>query len=316
MSARPQHQPASKHHLSHTTSASLPPPPPTASSRGPSDESSAPPPAHAHQPKVLRLPEQEDDQPLDLGAPTKRRASPEPDAGQPTTKSMKPEETKASEEQERSGPAGSSPVKGGYVHKLKKAWIKEYTTKDDADQDSNSTGANLDLRIDDSAAPPAPPTGPGSPSASTQLSSSPSSAVSALHKFKKLNAFRISSNKTNGMSSPATMSSNSSVSGGGDDEDNGGSAEDKKHRKFRKKRLGRPPKEKHSSPARYPKRSRTANNNSADNSDEDVNDDTAVSARGGAGTESNSCVGEVIDSDSSSRKSEVRLAYVMMKIFL
>ena len=82
---------------------------------------------------MLRLPEQEDDQPLDLGAPTKRRASPEPDAGQPTTKSMKPEETKASEEQERPGPAGSSPVKGGYVHKLKKAWIKEYNTKDDAD---------------------------------------------------------------------------------------------------------------------------------------------------------------------------------------
>ena len=54
--------------------------------------------------------------------------------------------------------------------------------------------------------------------------------------------------QTNGMSSPATMSSNSSVSGGGDDEDNGG-AEDKKHRKFRKKRLGRPPKDKHS-PAR------------------------------------------------------------------
>ena len=110
------------------------------------------------------------------------------------------------------------------------------------------------------------------------------------------------------MSSPATMSSNSSVSGGGDDEDNGG-AEDKKHRKFRKKRLGRPPKDKHS-PARYPKRSRTANNNSADNSDEDVNDDAAVSARdgaGGAGAEGNSCVGEVIDSDSSSRKSEIRL---------
>ena len=50
--------------------------------------------------------------------------------------------------------------------------------------------------------------------------------------------------------------------------------------------------------------------------DEDVNDDSAGSARGGAGAESNSCVGEVIDSDSSSRKSEVRLAYVMMKIFL
>ena len=65
---------------------------------------------------------------------------------------------------------------------------------------------------------------------------------------------------------------------------------------------------------RYPKRSRTANNNSADNSDEDVNDDAAVSARGGAGTEGNSCVGEVIDSDSSSRKSEVRLVF-MMKMF-
>ena len=54
----------------------------------------------------------------------------------------------------------------------------------------------------------------------------------------------------NGVSSPATMSSNSSVSGGGDDEDNGaepGAAE--KHRKFRKKRLGRPPKDK-DSPAR------------------------------------------------------------------
>ena len=49
---------------------------------------------------------------------------------------------------------------------------------------------------------------------------------------------------------------------------------------------------------------------SADNSDEDVNDDAAVSARDGAGVagaEGNSCVGEVIDSDSSSRKSEVRL---------
>ena len=54
----------------------------------------------------------------------------------------------------------------------------------------------------------------------------------------------------NGVSSPATMSSNSSVSGGGDDEDNAaepGAAE--KHRKFRKKRLGRPPKDK-DSPAR------------------------------------------------------------------
>ena len=78
----------------------------------------------------------------------------------------------------------------GYVHKLKKAWIKEYTNKDDADQDSNSTtvpdNANPDPGND-----PAPP---GSPSASSQLSSSPSS-LTALHKFKKLNAFRISSNK-------------------------------------------------------------------------------------------------------------------------
>ena len=54
---------------------------------------------------------------------------------------------------------------------------------------------------------------------------------------------------------------------------------------------------------RYPKRNRTANNNSADNSDEDVNDDANATA---VGADSNSCVGEVVDSDSSSRKSEVR----------
>ena len=75
------------------------------------------------------------------------------------------------------------------MHKLKKAWIKEYTNKDDADQDSNSTS------VPDNANPdPGNDPAPGSPSASSQLSSSPSS-LTALHKFKKLNAFRISSNK-------------------------------------------------------------------------------------------------------------------------
>ena len=104
-SSRPKHL----HHLSHTTSAALPPPPPASSSRGPPSGASDPPPAHAHQPKVLRMPEQEEDQPLDLGAPTKRRASPDVIAeGQPTSKSMKPEETKPTGEQERSDPSGSS----------------------------------------------------------------------------------------------------------------------------------------------------------------------------------------------------------------
>ena len=121
--ARP-HQPESssrpKHHLSHTSSAALPPPPSAASSssRGPLPSSaSAPPPAHAHQPKVLRMPEQEDDQPLDLGAPAKRRASPDMAEGQPTTKSRRPEETKLAEEHERSEPSGSSPqkVRTGYI---------------------------------------------------------------------------------------------------------------------------------------------------------------------------------------------------------
>ena len=84
------------------------------------------------------------------------------------------------------------------MHKLKTAWIKEYTTKDDGEQDSNSNqektapnNSNPDQGNDPAAAPPGQP---GSPSASSQLSSS-SSSVTALHKFKKLNAFRISSNK-------------------------------------------------------------------------------------------------------------------------
>ena len=55
---------------------------------------------------------------------------------------------------------------------------------------------------------------------------------------------------------------------------------------------------------RYPKRNRAANNNSAENSDEDVNDDDRIDATVGGAADSNSCVGEVIDSDSSSRKSE------------
>ena len=55
--------------------------------------------------------------------------------------------------------------------------------------------------------------------------------------------------------------------------------------------------------SRYPKRNRAANNNSAENSDEDVDGSAAA---GGGGADSNSCVGEVIDSDSSSRKSEIR----------
>ena len=92
----------------------------------------------------------------------------------------------------------STILQSGYVHKLKKAWIKEYTTKDDGEQDSNSNkektapnNSNPDQGND--PAPPHPGQ-PGSPSASSQLSSS-SSSVTALHKFKKLNAFRISSNK-------------------------------------------------------------------------------------------------------------------------
>ena len=117
--ARLHHQPESssrpKHHLSHTSSAALPPPPPASSSRGPPGAAASvapPPPAHAHQPKVLRLPEQEEDQPLDLGAPAKRRATPDLVAeGQPSSKSMRPEETTASEELNRSDPSGPSPQK-------------------------------------------------------------------------------------------------------------------------------------------------------------------------------------------------------------
>ena len=83
------------------------------------------------------------------------------------------------------------------MHKLKKAWIKEYTTKDDGEQDSNSNQektAPNNSNPDQGNDPAATQGQPGSPSASSQLSFS-SSSVTALHKFKKLNAFRISSNK-------------------------------------------------------------------------------------------------------------------------
>ena len=39
------------------------------------------------------------------------------------------------------GPGDPAMEQSGYVHKLKKAWMKEYTTKEDADQVSNSTSA-------------------------------------------------------------------------------------------------------------------------------------------------------------------------------
>ena len=71
---------------------------------------------------------------------------------------------------------------------------------------------------------------------------------SVLNRWKEAN---FSAFQMNGVSSPATMSSNSSVSGGGDEEDNNAAdtgALAEKHRKFRKKRLGRPPKD---SPARW-----------------------------------------------------------------
>ena len=100
----------------------------------------------------------------------------------------------------------ASPIslQSGYVHKLKKAWVKQYA-QDDVDQDSSSnqenppdndgpSGGGAGGGGSGSPAAGPPPRPPGSPSASSQLSSSSSSAAVA-HKFKKLNAFRISSNK-------------------------------------------------------------------------------------------------------------------------
>ena len=69
----------------------------------------------------------QEDQPLDLGAPTKRRASPDAAAeGQPTIKAMKPEESSRGGEQvaEPSGPSPRKVGAAGFHQKFRIATLK------------------------------------------------------------------------------------------------------------------------------------------------------------------------------------------------